>query len=154
MTPVNPEKAQFLADAAQTSVLECIEWPWGCAASGYGLFWDGAGMRYAHSESCRLRRGTRPTGKEAAHHCGNRRCINGAHLFWKTPKQNAADKHRHGTDERPDIRGELSPFAVLTATDVDEIRNSPLSSRQIAPLYGVSHGHVRALRRRRKWRHI
>jgi hypothetical protein len=111
-------------------------------------------MAYVHHEVCEKYNGPRPLGHEAAHSCGNRKCIEPSHLRWATPKENCADKRLHGTNERPDVRGELSWSAKLTESDIVAIRKSKLSSRAIAPLYGVSDGYVRILRRRRKWAHV
>lgn len=133
---------------------DCIIWPFGCSKAGYPMVWDGEKMVYGHSEICRRAHGPRPPGTESAHSCGNRSCINKRHLRWATPKANCADKEKHGTNTRPDCRGELNWAAKLSEIDVRAIRESDLSSRQIAPLYGITHGYVRLLRRREKWAHI
>lgn len=47
---------------------------------------------------CEKINGPAPKGKQAAHSCGNGhlKCVNRNHLSWKTVKQNAEDREKHG----------------------------------------------------------
>lgn len=82
------------------------------------------------------------------HRCDNPRCVNPDHLFLGTKKDNADDRDAKGRGAAPPHpSGERHARATLTDAQVDEIRESDLSSRKIAALYGVTDGHVRAIRR-------
>lgn len=53
----------------------------------------------AHRLMCVFVNGDCPPDKnEAAHSCGNRKCVNPAHLRWATYEENGADKIIHGTN--------------------------------------------------------
>jgi len=73
-------------------------------------------------------------------------------LAWGTRLENVHDKQRHGTQ----TRGEKSGTAVLTPSDVMEIRRlhgkKPL--RDIAKQFGVSHTTIRRAALGLKWAHL
>ena len=87
------------------------------------------------------------------HHCDNRRCANPAHLFHGSQQDNVDDMWNKGRGSGPP-RGELNPDAKLTDAKVREIRRSHLSQVRLAKLYGVSQGHILAIRQGRKWAHL
>ena len=82
------------------------------------IYKDGA--RYtAHNYALRQAVGEPPAGKtQAAHTCRMAYCCNPAHLSWKSPKENAADKHRDGTHQSGDKAGHRK----LWADDVREMK--------------------------------
>jgi HNH endonuclease len=84
-----------------------------------------------------------PPGMEACHNDGNRTNSRLDNLRWDTPKANAADKIKHGTNRA----GSSNPNAKLTEADVAEIRRLAPISRHIdlARRFGVSDvmiGHI------------
>lgn len=82
------------------------------------------------------------------HRCDNPRCVNPAHLFLGTAKDNAHDRDRKGrTVFPPRFKGSKAPWAKLTDEDVREIRSSTVSSRKLAPRYNISDSQLRAIRR-------
>ncbi len=88
--------------------------------------------------------GPRPDGFDASHRDndrGNNRLDN---LLWETHAANCQRKRDHGTSQA----GEKNPAAKITDAQKAEIIASPLSSRKIAPMYGITDVHVRRLRRR------
>lgn len=82
---------------------------------------------------------------DVLHRCGNRLCVNPAHLYEGDDVQNAADRERHGRTAR------YNGATKLTRSQVDEIRASTRPAREVAVAYGVSLTHIYRLRRGEEW---
>jgi hypothetical protein len=140
----------FLASAKP--VADCILWPFKSRyASGYGVVSFNGKTTGAHRASCELHNGPPPSeGHEAAHSCGNKLCVNPAHLRWATPSENAADKELHGTSPA----GERNGCAKLTAEKAAEIRRLRGSTTQeeIARRFGVSRRAVGMILNNQTWK--
>jgi hypothetical protein len=89
---------------------------------------------------------------EAAHRDGQKtnNCVD--NIYWATPLQNAADKHRHGTT----ARGERIGNSRLTEDQVRIIRSFGMenSVRKTARAFGLSSSQVHRIKHRSTWRHI
>lgn len=130
---------------------DCLLWPFRTAANGYGLAVVGGIQKRASRWMCILAHGDpQNSSMQAAHECGNRRCVNPKHLSWKTPAQNSADKYRHGTH----IFGEKSGKTLLTADDIIAIRQSPNDLVALAARFNVSKGCIAKIRNKTRWPHI
>ena len=92
-------------------------------------------------------KGDAPKDCVCSHLNGNSQDNRIENLAWETQKQNCFRKNEHGTAQR----GSKNPAAKLCEEDVINIRRSTLSSREIAPIYGVADAHIRAIRRGRSW---
>ena len=57
--------------------------------TGYGLFWNGKRMEWAHRVSYQLFVGKIPKGRDIHHTCEIRHCVNPSHLVALTRKQHA-----------------------------------------------------------------
>jgi hypothetical protein len=91
----------------------------------------------------------------ACHTCRNKNCVNPAHLYWGTAKENVADSIRDGT--RRDAKGENSGTAKLTAIQVLEIRErckNGEKQNQLAIEFGVHKATVNDIISRKNWQHI
>lgn len=84
------------------------------------------------------------------HTCDNPRCINPSHLLVGTHKDNTADALTRGRF----VVGVAHKNAKLTEAQVAEIRQSPLSSSQLASIYGVGRRVISRIISREDWRHI
>lgn len=128
----------------------CQIWTGALAGKGYGIFLPNGrrGKRYyAHRYSWEAVNGQIPEGMVICHRCDNPRCVNADHLFVGTQADNMRDMVEKGRS----TSGEANPRAKLTKADVVAIRASDKSSREVAPLYGVSPGHIRSIRSGKKW---
>ncbi len=97
--------------------------------------------------------GSCPTGMQGCHEDGDPTNNKVGNLRWDTPKGNAADRVRHGTD----FRGVKHRCAILNEDDVREIvarRKHGELVRCIADLYGVARTTVSAVVNGASWTHI
>jgi len=77
---------------------DCWLWLNGYNSAGYGVVWDGKKQQLAHRISYVQCIGSLNKNLYVLHRCDNRRCINPAHLFVGSHKQNMEDmqnKSRH-----------------------------------------------------------
>lgn len=96
---------RFWAKVDKRGENEC--WPWlGARSSGYGKFGirDGESPQNAHRVAYALTHGEIPEGKQINHTCDNRRCVNPAHLYAGTAKQNTGDAINRGRWRSPFVR--------------------------------------------------
>lgn len=131
----------------------CLIWPYATAGKGYGVITIDEKKHYVHRLVCEAEHGPAPSDiHEAAHSCGNCRCVARKHLSWKTPFENEKDKLVHGTR----VHGERVGTARLTEPDVREIirLKGSMSQAKIAKCFGVSQTLVGAIHRRKLWRSI
>lgn len=143
----------------------CWLWIGSKTKFGYGIIGVGENYNYAnlgaHVASWVLHNGVVPNGFCVLHNCpggDNPACVNPAHLWLGTKKQNTHDMMKKGRmviGKR--LRGELSKFSKLTNEKVLEIRRRhKLGQRysMIAKHFGVSPENVSLICRRVYWRHL
>ncbi len=110
---------------------DCWEWQAASDARGYGRISIGSGIvRSAHRVSYELNTGPIPEGMQVCHQCDNPRCVNPAHLFLGTQRDNMHDmfkKQRQGTTK-------LSPAQVA---EVRSLCTEGWGREDIAAAYGV-----------------
>lgn len=80
---------------------DCWIWKQSKKKAEYGRL--SVNKRYydAHCVSLTLWKGDRPEGHEGCHKCDNPPCVNPAHLFWGTRKDNVLDCIQKGRFNRP-----------------------------------------------------
>lgn len=127
---------------------DCLLWPFGCGHNGYPSFGRDGKSTYVHRLMCERRNGPPPTPEHhAAHECGNPKCVNEAHLSWKTNSENQHDRSRHGTHANG-RRWKLTP------ADVAAIRAAPRRRGikvQLARRFNVSHTTIRQILSGQLW---
>lgn len=132
----------------------CIEWPFSKRATGYGQIFYCGKRTTSNRLICEMANGPAPfEGAHAAHECGNRSCCNPGHIVWKSPKENAADKSRHGTQPH----GEQAYNHKLTEDDVVGIRDlckKGLTLSEVGQLYGIAFQSVSDIKLRKMWKHV
>lgn len=146
---------RFWALAKRGDVSECWEWKGARARKGYGQFHMADAMYSAHRVSMFLA-GNEPSAEEqACHRCDNPCCVNPAHLFRGTGKENVSDSVRKG--RRKHLVGEKHNRSKLTD---DQARlalwmaEHGQTHRAIAAELGVSRPTITALVSGRNWKHM
>jgi hypothetical protein len=135
--PSPGEALQWLKDTLSTQVDECIDWPFGRNAYGYGsLYFQGETIG-AHRAACIMVHGEPASGQIAVHSCGRgmQGCVNHRHVRWGTPKENADDRTAH---RRAGITAWEYP-TKLSDDDVRQIRSEKGKTRgvDLAKRYSV-----------------
>lgn len=121
--------------------------------SGYGSFVYKQHTKNAHRLSWVLSGNIIPEGHDVCHAsheiCGNRHCVNPAHLRTDTRKANMADKIADGTTNR----GHNNPQSILTEDQVRAIRANPENKTQekLAEQYHVNRALISMIINRKRW---
>lgn len=134
----NLDTAGFIEAAVLSFTDTCIEWPFSINKGGYArVRIDGTEHR-VHRLVCEKVHGKcPPTCRDAAHRCGNRKCINWRHIYWASRSKNAMDRVEHGTANRGKKHGKV----LLTEDQVRELRRAYHAGENIsekARLWGVN----------------
>lgn len=120
--------------------------------NGYGQISDNGRNRLAHRVSYELAHGPIQDGLDVCHRCDNPACINPAHLFAGTAKDNMADMMAKG--RKTILGGEEHPMAKLSVDEVFLIRSASGTHRQIAARRGVSKSTVTRIKSGQSWRYL
>lgn len=123
----------------------CFIWTGKVDRAGYGRKESGPKHKRVSTAITRvvyaLHFGPVPREMEVCHKCDFPPCVNPAHLFLGTPKDNAADKVAKGRQPR-----KLTPEAVAA------IRLDDRPHTTVAREYGVSETLISRIRRNEAWR--
>jgi len=124
---------RFLNKIEMRKPSQCWQWLGSFFPTGYGQFAVDKHNIRAPRLAYELFRGPIPMGLNVLHRCDNPGCVNPAHLFLGTPRDNTRDTFRKGrrTQNTPEFwrnhpelcpYGERNPNAKLRMADVTEIR--------------------------------
>lgn len=140
------EPLAFAEAALKMETADCIEWPYGRGKPGYPILTVDGKSVAGHRYICLRSHGPAPQGREyALHRCGNRGCVNPAHIEWGSNTDNYWDMVRHGRRNN----------TVLTEAMVAEIKRSPhVRSKDLAKQYGVSQSTIINIRNGKNWGHV
>lgn len=89
--PKADSKKRFL-EKVKAMDTGCQEWQSVIHRDGYGKFYLDGEQMAAHRAAYLLFAGGIPRGMHVLHKCDNRKCVNVAHLYLGTNKQNVRDK--------------------------------------------------------------
>jgi len=95
-------------------------------------------------------RGPRPNGYHVAHEDGDPSNDKAENLSYKTPKDNTADRYRHGTIPF----GEACNFSKLTESEVHEIRESTGPAKTLIDKFDVTVSVIIRIRNGTLWPHM
>jgi hypothetical protein len=149
MPPYRPVEERFWEKVDRSG--GCWEWT-GATVRGYGCLRTKGKTEYAHRLVLELG-GVDTEGWKVCHHCDNPLCVRPLHLFLGTDADNADDMKSKGRQRK----GESKPNAVLTESDVRDIRRMVLSGhsqRKVAAEYSMNQGDVSRIVRGLSWAHV
>jgi len=130
----------------------CWVWMGATTMRGYGQIESFNRKHYAHRASYEAFIGPIPEGMNVCHACDNVYCVNPAHLFLGTQKQNLEDMAR----KRRSTLGERNPMAKLSTKDVEDIKyliTTEVSNKSLALKYGVSTKTINLIKQGKRWNH-
>lgn len=143
---------------------DCWEWTASCGTGGYGKFSVGNNqIEGAHRVAFVLAYGEIPADRPCVlHHCDYRKCVNPAHLFAGTKRENTHDMYAKGracqqTGTWEPQRGSTNTNAKLTEADVSVIRSRIAAGHDVEAIaadYSVSKGTIFHIKHGRSWTHI
>ncbi len=125
----------------------CWLWARSMTAGGYGRIGD----RYAHRASFEAFNRSLKPGEVVCHKCDTPACVNPAHLFAGTQRDNMQDAHS---------KGRLNDPNAVRSTELDVIADIKaalargVQGRVLALDYGISQATVSAIKTGKRWAHV
>lgn len=151
--------ARFWSKTSQSG--DCLEWTASINRGGYGQF--NAGNKrivLAHRFSWEIANGPIPDGLLVCHDCDNRKCVELAHLFLGTHKDNNNDmfsKGRGHVFDGSQAIGENNVNAKLTKEMVSKVKgllSAGASLGIISKEFGITKQAVMAIRDEETWKGV
>lgn len=168
--------ARFWKKVDKKGADECWTWLAYKDAQGYGHFGAGGQVFSSHRVSYAITNGQIPHNRThhgicVCHRCDNPSCVNPAHLFLGTMKENMRDRDSKGRGNQPKgarngaytkpermPRGEAHGCSKLTSSQVAEIRalftTGRITRKEIAVQFGVDRSTINRIINRKIWKHI
>jgi len=137
---------------------ECLLWPFGTGAGGYGRLQHNGHKDLAHRVAFQIAYGHWPT-PYCLHTCDNPLCVNPRHLRAGTQLENMRDRISKGrpSGSRAHLRGSGNNNAKLTDRQVVEIRENVargVLQKEQAAKFLVSPSAICNIVKRKRWAHI
>lgn len=130
---------------------ECWEWKGNIQNTGYGRFIMSGKHYLAHRFALSTVQDV-PDDMNVCHKCDNPPCCNPSHLFAGTQADNVRDRDRKGRQH--DKSGQLNPFSKLIECEVRFIRQSSISHKRLAEIFGVSYSTIYGIKTGQRWKHV
>lgn len=131
----------------------CWLWTGYISENGYGIFGIKGRQYKAHRVSYFIEHGRIDNDRLVLHRCDVRACVNPAHLFLGTPKDNSQDAVRKGRNTK--LYGEQNGKAKLTRAAVLAIRRmckrGGVYQKTVAKQFGVSEATVSYVVKGGRW---
>lgn len=127
-------------------------WLWKASHNGVGygtVCWQKK-YQLAHRATWEQHHGAIPLGMYLCHKCDNPLCVNPAHMFVGTPRDNSRDM----VEKMRGCHGARQGAAKLTDAKVRAIRADTRSQDVIAAEYGISQSNVSHIQRGNTWTHL
>lgn len=141
---------RFWSKVRKTSEQGCWEWINPTHPFGYGRFGCDKKKHLSHRLSYQLHYGPITTKDCVLHKCDNPRCVNPKHLFLGSRADNAQDRTQKGRT----LKGSKVPTSKFTEAQVQAIRISSKSNKELAIEYQTKYGTIWAIRNRKIWQHV
>lgn len=150
--------ARFWSKVARRGPDDCWDWTASRVTDGYGEFRLNKPRRKCrtHVFSYEIHKGT-TNGLYVCHSCDRPPCCNPAHLWLGTNRDNINDLVAKGLFVVPDRSGEKNGRAILTETNIREIRTlitNGMHNTTIADRFGVTHSMISRIRLGKSWKHL
>jgi hypothetical protein len=139
-----PEDERWVKFVTESAADECWEWLGALTPKGYGNFNLG-GRQMRAPRAALIRAGVAvPDDMCALHHCDNPPCVNPAHLYVGTKKQNALDCSARGRHNKDGLGESHWASRYSDAEQRDWIRRAANgeSYKSIARSTGASPSHI------------
>ena len=145
-------REKLLWHSATDQKTGCRLWVGSCFPNGYGHLQTREKAHLTHRLAYELFVGPIPEGLHICHRCDTPACINPAHLFPGTNRDNALDMVAKGRAPATTHPGARNPNAKITQEQAEQIVKAIGSCRQIAKQFGISASQVARIRSgRTKW---
>jgi hypothetical protein len=151
MNPITKERIENKVERIPEG--GCWVWIGTTTVRGYGQIISNNRKHYAHRASYEAFIGEIPKGMHVCHACDNVYCVNPAHLFLGTQKQNLEDMARKGRS----TKGERNPMSKLNKEDVKDIKHlfsTGLSDSEISIEFGVCRQTINNIRNGKVWKNV
>jgi hypothetical protein len=151
MNPITKERIENKVERIPEG--GCWVWMGTTTVRGYGQIISNNRKHYAHRASYEAFIGEIPKGMHVCHACDNVYCVNPAHLFLGTQKQNLEDMARKGRS----TKGERNPMSKLNKEDVKDIKylfSTGLSDSEISIEFSVCRQTINNIRNGKVWKNV
>jgi len=139
-----------------TGLFDCWLWKGSKNKQGYGSFGTGNGkLIRTHRFSYLINIGSIPNGLQVNHKCHNPSCVNPAHLYVGTQKENIADMFH--ADRQSCQIGEKGNNAKLTekqVLEIIELLKTDIQQKELAKMFSVSKQTISMINTGSNWQHI
>ena len=161
MNKTMPDEQRFWSKYIPEPNSGCWLWLGTMSNNGYGVdgigsYRDGTQRQVtAHRLSCEYSHGPAPSPEhQALHKCDVKLCVNPAHLYWGTRKDNARDAVERGRVGGRPLPGAQNGRARLTESDARYIISSSESGAALGRRFGISGTQVGYIRSGKSWGHL